>query len=119
MSVNGIGSINRATNTITDVITGVTLQLSGTSSATVTVTEDLASLRSSIDQLVTSLNDFNTQLKEMEDPDNDTGEFGGALAGDSSFVNLLRAKVKGLLDLESATASGSMTSFRAKDLLLG
>ena len=112
MSVNGIGSINRATNTITDVIAGVTLQLSGTSSATVTVTEDLASLRTSIDQLVTSLNDFNTQLKEMEDPDNDTGEFGGALASDSSFVNLLRTKVKGLLDLESATASGSMTTFR-------
>ena len=84
-----------------------------TSSATITVTEDLSSLRTSIDNLVVSVNDFNTILKTMEDPDSTDPDVGGALSKDSSFVNLLRKKVKAaLLDKESATASGSMTTLR-------
>ena len=113
LSVNGIGSINRASNTISDVVPGVSLGLIGTSSATITVTEDLSSLRTSIDNLVASVNDFNATLKKMEDPDNADTEIGGALSKDSAFVNLLRKKVKAaLLDKESATASGGMTTLR-------
>lgn len=113
LSVNGIGSINRASNTISDVVPGVSLGLIGTSSATITVTEDLSSLRTSIDNLVVSVNDFNTILKTMEDPDSTDTDVGGALSKDSSFVNLLRKKVRAaLLDKESATASGSMTTLR-------
>ena len=113
LSVNGIGSINRASNTVSDVVPGVSLGLIGTSSATITVAEDLSSLRNSIDNLVASVNDFNATLKKMEDPDNADIEIGGALSKDSSFVNLLRKKVKAaLLDKESATASGGMTTLR-------
>ena len=113
LSVNGIGSINRASNTVNDVVPGVSLGLIGTSSATITVTEDLSSLRTSIDNLVVSVNDFNTILKTMEDPDSTDPDVGGALSKDSSFVNLLRKKVRAaLLDKESATASGSMTTLR-------
>ena len=113
LSVNGIGSINRASNTVSDVVPGVSLELIGTSSATITVTEDLSSLRTSIDNLVVSVNDFNTILKTMEDPDSTDPDVGGALSKDSSFVNLLRKKVRAaLLDKESATASGSMTTLR-------
>lgn len=113
LSVNGIGSINRASNTVSDVVPGVSLGLIGTSSATITVTEDLSSLRTSIDNLVVSVNDFNTILKTMEDPDSSDTDVGGALSKDSSFVNLLRKKVRAaLLDKESATASGSMTTLR-------
>ena len=113
LSVNGIGSINRASNTVSDVVPGVSLGLIGTSSATITVTEDLGSLRTSIDNLVVSVNDFNTILKTMEDPDSTDPDVGGALSKDSSFVNLLRKKVRAaLLDKESATASGSMTTLR-------
>ena len=113
LSVNGIGSINRASNAVNDVVPGVSLGLIGTSSATITVTEDLSSLRTSIDNLVVSVNDFNTILKTMEDPDSTDPDVGGALSKDSSFVNLLRKKVRAaLLDKESATASGSMTTLR-------
>ena len=113
LSVNGIGSINRASNTVNDVVPGVSLGLIGTSSATITVTEDLSSLRTSIDNLVVSVNDFNTILKTMEDPDSTDPDVGGALSKDTSFVNLLRKKVRAaLLDKESATASGSMTTLR-------
>ena len=111
--MNGIGSINRASNTVTDVVPGVSLELLGTSSATITVTEDMNSLRTSIDNLVSSVNDFNAILRDMENPDSSEPEIGGALSKDSSFVGLLRKKVKAaLLDKESATASGSMRTLR-------
>ena len=112
LSVNGIDSINRASNSISDVIPGTKLVLKSTSATTIEVTEDLSSLRSSLDEVIASVNDFNTVLAEMEDPDNADSDMGGALANDSSFVSLLRKQVKSLVDRQSATASGAMSSFR-------
>ncbi|MEC7189093.1 MAG: flagellar filament capping protein FliD [Pseudomonadota bacterium] len=112
LSVNGIGSINRASNSFSDVISGVSLVLSGTAAATIEVTENLSSLRDSLDEFVSSVNDFNKELDEMADPENTDSDYGGALAGDSSFVALIRKQVKALVDKDSATASGSMSSFR-------
>ena len=112
LSVNGIGAINRASNSFSDVISGVSIVLSGTSAATIEVAENLSSLRGSLDEFVSSVNDFNKELDEMADPDDTESAFGGSLANDSSFVSLIRKQVKALVDKESATASGSMSSFR-------
>jgi len=112
LSVNGIGAINRASNSFSDVISGVSIVLSGTSAATIEVAENLSSLRDSLDEFVSSVNDFNKELDEMADPDDTESAFGGSLANDSSFVSLIRKQVKALVDKESATASGSMSSFR-------
>ncbi|MFL2838289.1 MAG: flagellar filament capping protein FliD [Pseudohongiellaceae bacterium] len=112
LSVNGVGSINRASNSFSDVISGVSIVLSGTSAATIEVVENLSSLRDSLDEFVSSVNDFNKELDEMADPDDTESAFGGSLANDSSFVSLIRKQVKALVDKESATASGSMSSFR-------
>ncbi len=112
LSVNGIDSINRASNSISDVIPGTKLVLKSTAATTIEVTEDLSSLRSSLDEVIASVNDFNTVLAEMEDPDNADSDMGGALANDSSFVSLLRKQVKSLVDRQSATTSGAMSSFR-------
>ena len=112
LSVNGIGAINRASNSFSDVISGVSIVLSGTSAATIEVAENLSSLRGSLDEFVSSVNDFNKELDEMADPDDTESAFGGSLANDSSFVSLIRKQVKALVDKDSATASGSMSSFR-------
>lgn len=112
LSVNGIGAINRASNSFSDVISGVSIVLGGTSAATIEVAENLSSLRDSLDEFVSSVNDFNKELDEMADPDDTESAFGGSLANDSSFVSLIRKQVKALVDKESATASGSMSSFR-------
>ncbi len=112
LSVNGIGSINRASNSFSDVISGVRMVLSGTSAATIEVEENLSSLRDSLDEFVSSVNDFNKELDEMADPENTDSDFGGSLANDSSFVTLIRKQIKALVDTDSATASGSMSSFR-------
>lgn len=112
ISVNGLDSIERASNTVTDVIPGVSLALVGTSSATVTVSEDLSKLRSSIDALVLSINDFNLILTEMESSTSEETEYSGALANDGSFANLLRNQVRSIIDKTSATASAGFSSFR-------
>ena len=112
LSVNGIGAINRTSNSFSDVISGVSIVLGGTSAATIEVAENLSSLRDSLDEFVSSVNDFNKELDEMADPDDTESAFGGSLANDSSFVSLIRKQVKALVDKESATASGSMSSFR-------
>ena len=112
LSVNGIGAINRASNSFSDVISGVSIVLSGTSAATIEVAENLSSLRDSLDEFVSSVNDFNKELDEMADPDDTESAFGGSLANDPSFVSLIRKQVKALVDKDSATASGSMSSFR-------
>jgi flagellar hook-associated protein 2 len=112
ISVNGLDSIERASNTVTDVIPGVSLALVGTSSATVTVSEDLSKLRSSIDALVLSINDFNLILTEMESSTSEETEYSGALANDGSFANLLRKQVRSIIDKTSATASAGFSSFR-------
>ena len=112
LSVNGIGAINRTSNSFSDVISGVSIVLGGTSAATIEVAENLSSLRDSLDEFVSSVNDFNKELDEMADPDDTESAFGGSLANDSSFVSLIRKQVKALVDKDSATASGSMSSFR-------
>ncbi|MAC71022.1 MAG: hypothetical protein CMP84_12555 [Gammaproteobacteria bacterium] len=112
LSVNGIGAINRTSNSFSDVISGVSIVLGGTSAATIEVAENLSSLRGSLDEFVSSVNDFNKELDEMADPDDTESAFGGSLANDSSFVSLIRKQVKALVDKDSATASGSMSSFR-------
>ena len=112
LSVNGIGAINRTSNSFSDVISGVSIVLGGTSAATIEVAENLSSLRDSLDEFVSSVNDFNKELDEMADPDDTESAFGGSLANDPSFVSLIRKQVKALVDKESATASGSMSSFR-------
>ena len=112
ISVNGLGSINRATNSVSDVIAGVNLVLTGTSSATITVTEDLSSFRTKLDSVVNSINDFNAVLDELEGAVSEDSDLPGSLAGDSSFVSLLRSQVKAIVGKESATASGGMSTLR-------
>ncbi|MDA9783966.1 flagellar filament capping protein FliD [Gammaproteobacteria bacterium] len=112
ISVNGLGSINRATNSVSDVIAGVNLVLTGTSSATITVTEDLSSFRTKLDSVVNSINDFNAVLDELEGVVSEDSDLPGSLAGDSSFVSLLRSQVKAIVGKESATASGGMSTLR-------
>lgn len=112
LSVNGLDSIERASNNVTDVIPGVSLSLAGTSSATITVSEDVSKLRSSLDVLVLSINDFNLILNEMESSTSEETEYSGALANDGSFANLLRNQVRSIIDKTSATASDGFSSFR-------
>jgi flagellar hook-associated protein 2 len=75
----GAVTVTRSSNTITDVIPGVTLRLLATQTASpvsITVTRDVDSIRAKIDEFVTAYNDLVAFINEQFDYDADTGETG-------------------------------------------
>jgi flagellar hook-associated protein 2 len=86
--VNGL-TVSRSNNAVTDVISGVTLNLYTATSgaARVNLNSDTSTLKTNIQGLVTAYNNFSDSVKILGDRTSDVKEFGGALAGD----NLLRS----------------------------
>lgn len=64
ISISGIGTISRATNSISDVIPGVTLSLASAGTATVKVTEDQATTTAKIQDFVSAFNDVVRYITE-------------------------------------------------------
>jgi len=85
--------IERSSNTITDLIDGTTLTLTGTGDASVTVSTDTESMKEAIDGFVLAYNDAITAIKAETFYDADTGE-AGELLGDYS-VRLVRSQIEG------------------------
>ncbi len=63
LKLNGL-DINRPTNEVSDVISGVTLNLEGVGDTTVTVSRDLGGMQSALEAMVSSYNDLNGNIKE-------------------------------------------------------
>ena len=108
VTVNGV-SIFRASNEITDAITGVRLSLFGTSAGTGTISigRDTTTVEANIRNLVEVYNDVDTILGGMTDPD-DTSEFGGVFSGDGGF-RLLKSTIKSMFIEESSTATDNLS----------
>jgi len=68
--------IERATNTISDVIPGVTLNLVSTGTAQVTIGDDTEAIQEKIEELVEQYNGVIAYIKEQTDYDASTGEAG-------------------------------------------
>lgn len=112
LRVNGL-DIRRGSNTIEEVIPGVTLELSGVSSgpATISLARDVGDIRSRVERLVEAYQDFAEVTDVLLDRDSDIEEFGGALAGDS-LVNRIRAQVRGFITNMSSTAGDTIAAGR-------
>lgn len=114
-AVNGVAGIVRSSNQISDVISGVMFDIKSKPSAsvTVTVTRDNAPMKTGLQSLVESYNQFNSVLDELiREPDDTSDEYTGSLRRDLQFVYTIRRKVKDLLTQDSSTASGGLTSLR-------
>ncbi|MEW6659157.1 MAG: flagellar filament capping protein FliD [Thermodesulfobacteriota bacterium] len=70
--------IERSTNTISDVITGVTLKLvsSSATAVQVTITDDTSAMQDKIESLVEQYNDVVANIKEQTKYDSTTGQAG-------------------------------------------
>jgi flagellar hook-associated protein 2 len=64
LSITGIGTITRATNSISDIIPGVTLALSSTGTSTVKIAEDAPATITKVQQFVDAYNDLVTFITE-------------------------------------------------------
>lgn len=82
--LNGV-DIVRPTNTVSDVVEGVTLKLynATTGTARLDLTRDTAGITTQLQALVTAYNDFQGSVKVLGDRASTVETFGGALAGDA------------------------------------
>ncbi|MDB4021916.1 flagellar filament capping protein FliD [Litorivicinus sp.] len=108
VEVNGV-TITRSTNTITDVIDGVTLNLSGITAGTgmLTVAQTTDPIKTRINDLVTVYNAVHTQLDMLTDSES-TEELGGTLSGDGGFANIVR-HLENMFSSASSTATGNIS----------
>jgi len=106
--VNGI-AVSKNSNTVTDVIPGVTLNLSKitTTPITLTVAKDTASVVKSVNDFVTSYNTLSKSLSDVSAYDAATKK-GAVLQGDATVRNL-QAKLRSVLNVPGAGALTSLS----------
>lgn len=110
----GTLTISKSSNTISDVIQGVTLNLlQADSSATidVTVSEDTSGIKTQVDSFISAYNDVISYLQDQlsfdpEDPESNTAK---PLLGDTTAILLKRQ----LQDLISSTVPGSSSGLNS------
>lgn len=115
VSVNGLTGITRASNLMTDVIPGASIDLKADpgQSVTVSIERSSAPMREKVQLLADSYNDITVVLEELTQASASAeNEFTGTLRRDMQFVNSLRQQLKDMLTQTSSTASGDISSLR-------
>ncbi len=114
LTVDGIG-ISSSSNTVTDAITGVTLNLLATNStaATLALNNDVSGAKTKITALVTAYNDALDLFDELTSSSSTLATYGGTMVGNST-MNTLRTSLRALVTADSSTAdsSGTLSAFR-------
>jgi flagellar hook-associated protein 2 len=116
--VNGL-TVTRGSNTVNDVIEGVTLDLfaSTTGAARLDLNRDTAGIKDNLKGLVTAYNDFEETLKILGDRASEVEDFGGALAGES-LLQSVRNQVRALVTNTSTTPGTDIRAARDVGLSL-
>lgn len=107
MTVNGI-DINSASNTISDAIDGVTLNVLKLGTTSIAISHDTSAVEKNINAFIKSYNELNTTLKSLTSYDADT-KTAGPLIGDST-VRTVQSAVQKLLVSPPAGLGGSLTN---------
>ena len=109
-TVDGL-SIERSTNSVGDVITGVTLELlqtSGGSEVTLDIMRNTSAVKKKVENLVDIYNNFETVMATLGNHES-SEELGGVLVGDST-LRVVRQKVISMVTGASSTPGTTMTS---------
>lgn len=98
---NGI-TLTRSSNTITDITPGVTINLlaDSTSTANISITQDISAISSEMSSLVQSYNTLTSQLNDMTTTDAAAGKV-GIFNGDSSINSIGREITRLMTSLDS------------------
>jgi flagellar hook-associated protein 2 len=86
LSVNGI-AVSSETNTVSEAIQGVTLNVNTVGKTNVTVNNDTAALKANLNSFVKAYNDLNTTIKGVSSY-NDATKTAGPLFGDTTIRSL-------------------------------
>ncbi|GLI33530.1 flagellar filament capping protein FliD [Desulforhabdus amnigena] len=109
LTVDGVEGIHRSTNTVGDVIKGVTLTLKGTTETgkteTLTVSRDTEAIASKVNAFVDAYNAVVDFFKDAQSYDSET-EKAGSLLGDGT-TNQIRRKLRNMVaDMVPGAAEG-------------
>ena len=107
--VDGV-AISKASNTVSDVIQGVTLTLQKitTSPTSLVVARDTATTKSSIESFVKAFNDLNKALKESSAYNSATQQ-GAILQGDAT-IRTLQTQMRAVLNTAISHTDGALTT---------
>jgi flagellar hook-associated protein 2 len=110
LSVNGI-NYTRKSNTLSDVISGSTIELRSTttSAASVVLTQDTSAVKEKLKALVVAYNDVDSIVKETTDPESTLETYGKTLVGDGT-VKLIRQQLRNMFLGQSTTPGTAVTS---------
>jgi flagellar hook-associated protein 2 len=111
ITISGIGTLTRSTNSVADVLPGVTLNLVSLGTATVKISEDAATTSSKVQEFIDTYNDIikfideNNQVSRDESGTEVKNVFGplASTRSDDNAINALRSV------LSSTSASGGST----------
>ena len=102
--------ISKSSNTVTDVISGVTLNLAKTnvgSATNITVARDTASVATSVNAFVKAYNDVNQNLRNAS-AYNPTTRKGAVLSGESS-IRAIQAQLRNVLSAPVGSGTSSLS----------
>ncbi len=113
VTISGIGTLTRSTNTISDVIPGVSLELNSLGSSTVKIAEDSTSTISKVQEFIDTYNDLvqfidsNNVVAREEDGEQVTNTFAplASTRVDDNMLDSIRSEI-------SAAVASSGTSVR-------
>ena len=108
LTVEGV-TYTRSSNTVTDVISGLTLELKSTTStaAAISLSRDTGAIKTKINALVTAYNDVNNILAEVGNPKSTLDTYGATLIGDS-VVRQVRTQLREMMMGESSSPGASV-----------
>lgn len=107
INVNGL-AVTRSSNTVSDLVSGVTFNLKGAGAATVNVAADTSALADKLSAFVNAYNRVQDFVAAQYAP-NSNGNPGGVLVGDATLVNVQR-QLRDALAATSASNGGSFSS---------
>jgi flagellar hook-associated protein 2 len=112
LTVDGV-NYSRPSNTISDIIPGATLSLTGTTPAStpemVTFTQNTAPIVTNINALVSAYNDSVTMLTDVTNPQSTLATYGATLVGNST-VRVIQSQLRDMVTNESSTPGTSIGS---------
>ncbi len=110
VKVDGI-TYTRSTNSLNDVLTGVTLDLKDVTvgSASLSMVRDTTAIKEKLNTLVTSYNDAMSMLGVVTDPKSTVATYGATLVGDST-VRSIRNQVRAMVQGTSTTPGTNVAS---------
>jgi flagellar hook-associated protein 2 len=106
-------TVTRSSNEISDVIEGVTMSLTETTSSAVrlNIVSDKTTLKTNLQNVVTAYNTLNTLFTELTTKATED-DIAGGLSDDTSLVRYLQSQIRTAIFADSSTTSGGISALR-------